>query len=161
MEHDGRAFFERFIEDVEPGDRFVHWPGRTMTEWANDFFSLATMNHQPLHIDKQYSSATQHGQRLVNGLLVLSTAVGMSIPNLSGAVIANLEYERVAHHAPVFIGDTIYAETAVLDVRLSRSKPDRGIVHVETKVANQRKELVLTFARRFMLPRRPVRSTIG
>jgi len=161
MEHDERTLFERYLEELEPGDRFVHWPGRTMTEWQNDFFSLATMNHQPLHIDRAYSAASQHGQRLVNGLLVLSTAVGMSIPNLSGAVIANLAYERVAHHAPVFIGDTIYAETVVLDIRPSRSKPDRGIVQVETRVTNQNQELVLTYERRFMLPRRPSRSTIG
>jgi acyl dehydratase len=161
MDHDGRAPFERYLEDLAPGDRFVHWPGRTMTEWQNDYFSLSTMNHQPLHIDRNYASATQHKQRLVNGLLVLSTAVGMSIPGLSGAVIANLEYERVTHHAPVFIGDTIYAETAVLDIRPSRSKPDRGIVHVETRVTNQRGELVLVFGRRFMLPRRPAKSTIG
>ena len=155
MEHSGRATFERHLEDLRPGDRFRHWPGRTMTEAANNAFCFWTLNQQPLHLDAEYAAKTQHGRRLVNGLLVLSVAVGVSIPDLSGATIANLEYEHVRHQAPVFIGDTIYAETTVLDVRPSRSRPDRGIVHVETRVTNQRGEDVLTFTRRFMVPRRP------
>ena len=155
MEHSGRATFERYLEDLRPGDHFRHWPGRTMTEAANNAFCFWTLNQQPLHLDAESAATTQHGRRLVNGLLVLSVAVGVSIPDLSGATIANLEYEHVRHQAPVFIGDTIYARTEVLDKRLSKSRPDRGIVHVETRVTNQRGEEVLTFTRRFMVPRRP------
>ncbi len=155
MEHSGRAAFERYLDDLQPGDRFVHWPGRTITEAANEAFCFWTMNRQPLHLDAEYARQSQHGQRLVNGLLVMSIAVGLSIPGLSGNTIANLGYDQVDHHAPVFIGDTIYAETTVQEVRPSRSRPDRGIVHAQTRVWNQRGETVLTFSRRFMLPRRP------
>lgn len=154
MEHSGREAFERYLDDLQPGDKFIHWPGRTITEAANDAFCFWTMNRQPLHLDAEYARASQHGQRLVNGLLVLSIAVGMSVPGLSGNTIANLEYDRVVHHAPVFIGDTIYAETTVVGVRPSRSRPDRGIVEAETRAWNQRGEQVLTFARKFMLPRK-------
>ncbi len=155
MQHSGRQRFERNLEDFHEGDLFSHWPGRTITESANEAFCLLTMNHQPLHLDAEYAKASQHGRTLVNGLLVLSTAVGMSVPDLSGAVIANLDYEHVTHHAPVFVGDTIYAESKVLAVRPSASRPDRGIVQVETSVKNQRSELALSFKRRFMIPKRP------
>lgn len=142
------------MEDFEEGDVYAHWPGRTITESANEAFCLLTMNHQPLHLDAEYAKASQHGRTLVNGLFILSTAVGMSIPDLSGAAIANLDYEQVVHHGPVFIGDTIYAESTVLNVRASGSRPDRGIVQVESRVANQRGEVVLAFRRRFMVPKR-------
>ena len=138
----------------QPGEVHTHWPGRTITEAANENFCVWTMNHQPLHLDAEYAASSQHGQRLVNGLLVLSIAVGVSIPGLSGATIANLDYQQVVHNGPVFIGDTIYAESTVLDVRQSQSRPDRGIVQVETRVANQRGDSVLTFKRRFMVPKR-------
>ncbi|MEE9285047.1 MAG: MaoC family dehydratase [Dehalococcoidia bacterium] len=154
MEHAGQETFERYLEDLRPGDRYRHWPGRTMTEAANNAFCFWTMNQQPLHLDAEYAAETQYGRRLINGLLVLSVAVGMSIRGLSGATIANLEYERVVHEAPVFIGDTVYAETTVLEVRESRTRPDRGIVQVETRVTNQSGQRVVTFTRRFMLPRR-------
>lgn len=77
----------------------------------------------------------------------------MCIPNLSGVMIVNLDYEQVTHRAPVFVGDTIYAESAVLSVRAPGNRPDRGIVQVETEVANQKGELVLSFKRRFMVPK--------
>ena len=158
MHYSGRERFERFLDDLREGDVYSHWPGRTITEAANEAFCLLTMNHQPLHLDAEYAKGTQHGKPLVNGLLVLSTAVGMSVPDLSGATIANLDYEVVTHHAPVFIGDTMYAETTVLNVRESASRPDRGIVQVETKVSNQRGEMVLSFRRRFMTPKRPAKA---
>ncbi len=154
MHYSGRAQFERYFEDVQTGDVITHWPGRTITEHANEEFCLLTMNHQPLHLDAEYAKGTQHGRLLVNGLLVFSTAVGMSVAGLSGATIANLDYEVVTHQHPVFIGDTIYAETTILDKRESRGKPDRGIVHVETRVLNQRGEQVLSFRRHFLLPKR-------
>jgi acyl dehydratase len=115
-------------------------------------FCMLTMNHNPLHIDEHYAAHAQHGRRVVVGLLVFSTAVGMSVPDVSGKCIANLEYEEVKHEAPVFHGDTIYAETTVLDKRRSESKTDRGIVHVETRARNQRGEIVLSFRRRVLVP---------
>lgn len=134
---------------------FEHWPGRTITEADDTWFSLLTMNQHPLHIDAHYASGTQHGQRLVVGTLVFSIIVGQSVADISGKAIANLEYEEIKHIAPVFHGDTIYSETRVLEVKESRSKPDRGIVTVETRGFNQRRETVLTLRRRVLVPKRP------
>ena len=133
---------------------YKHWPGRTITEYDDTLFSMLTMNHNPLHIDANYCETTQHKQRLVVGPLIFSIALGMSVPDVSGKAIANLEFENVKHLAPTFHGDTIYAETRVLDKRLSATKPDRGIVTVETIAYNQRGENVLSFKRRVLVPTR-------
>ncbi|MHB8598548.1 MAG: MaoC family dehydratase [Ktedonobacteraceae bacterium] len=146
--------FGRCYEEFEVGDVYKHWPGRTITEYDDTLFSMLTMNHNPLHIDANYAEDTQHGQRLVVGPLIFSIALGMSVPDVSGKAIANLEFENVRHLAPTFHGDTIYAETKVLDKQLSRSKSDRGIVTVETIAYNQRGENVLSFKRRVMVPTR-------
>ncbi len=146
--------FGRCYEEFEVGDVYKHWPGRTITEYDDTLFSMLTMNHNPLHIDANYAEDTQHGQRLVVGPLIFSIALGMSVPDVSGKAIANLEFENVRHLAPTFHGDTIYAETKVLDKQLSSSKPDRGIVTVETIAYNQRGENVLSFKRRVMVPTR-------
>ena len=148
------ANFGRFYEEFETGQVFPHWPGRTISESDNTWFSLLTMNQHPLHIDAHYASQTQHGQRLVVGTLVFSIVVGLSVADISGRAIANLEYEEIKHIGPVFHGDTIYAETKVLDKRESQSKPDRGIVTVETRGFNQRGETVLTLRRRVLIPKR-------
>lgn len=152
--YDGRDRFGRYFDDFKPGDVYKHWPGITITEEMNTQFCLLTMNHMPLHIDKNWAGASQHGQRIVVGTLVLSLAVGMSVPDTSGKTIANLEYEKVTHDGPVWIGDTVYAESEVLDKKESSSKPDRGVVHVETRVLNQKEQRVLTFRRRFLVPKR-------
>ena len=148
-----RQRFGRYFEEFNVGDVYTHWPGRTITEADDTLFCMLTMNHNPLHIDAHYAAATVHGQRLVVGLLVFSTAVGMSVPDVSGKCIANLGYEEIRHTGPVFHGDTIYAETRVLEKRESESKPDRGIVRVETRVTNQRGETVLTFRRSVLVPK--------
>ena len=150
--------FGRYFEDFTVGEVFKHWPGRTITEADNTWFSLLTMNQHPLHIDAHYASQTQHGQRLVVGTLVFSIVVGMSVADISGRAIANLEYEEIKHDGPVFIGDTIYAESRILDKRASAKKPDRGIVHVETHALNQRGERVLTLKRRVLVPMRLERA---
>jgi acyl dehydratase len=150
--------FGQYFEDFEVGQVFRHWPGRTISEADDTWFSLLTMNQNPLHIDAHYASQTQHGQRLVVGTLVFSIAVGMSVADVSGRAIANLEYNEIKHTAPVFHGDTIYAESKILDKRESRSKEDRGIVHVETRAFNQRGETVLTYKRRVLIPKRPKES---
>ena len=155
MIHDGRESFGGYLEDFESGDVFKHWPGKTVTEGDNHLFSLLTMNTNPLHIDENYMREHQHGKILVAGPLVISLVVGMSVRDTSGKAVANLEYERITHDAPVFQGDTIYAESEILEVRGSRSRPDRGIVHMESRGFNQSGEKVLTLRRRFLVPRRP------
>ncbi len=112
------------------------------------------MNPNPLHIDAHYAAQTQHGQRLVNGLLVFSVAVGLSVRDISLRAVANLEYEAIRHLAPTFHGDTLDAETTVLDKWESKGKPDRGVVYVETRASNQREETVLTFRRKVLLYKR-------
>jgi len=144
--------FGRTFEEFEIGDTYRHWPGRTITEYDDTLFCMLTMNHNPLHIDANYAENTQFKQRLVVGPLIFSIALGMSVPDISGKAIANLEFEYVKHLGPTFHGDTIYAETTVLDKKLSSSKPDRGIVTVETIAYNQRGETVLSFKRRMMVP---------
>ena len=155
MTQDGRDTFGRYLEDFAPGQVFKHWPGKTITEMDNHLFSLLTMNHNPLHLDEHYMKDHQHGRILVNGTLVLSLVVGMSVRDTSGKAIANLGYERITHDGPVFQGDTIYAESEVLEVTESRSRPDRGVVLIESRAFNQRDERILTLRRRFLAPKRP------
>lgn len=154
MDHDGREAFGSWYEDYTVGDIYKHWPGRTVNEYDDTLFSMITMNHAPLHIDEHYMSGSQFGQRLVNGLFVISLVVGMTVREISGKAIANLEYETVKHLGPTFHGDTIYAETEILEKRESRSKNDRGILYVETRAWNQRDETILTLRRRVMIPKR-------
>jgi len=145
--------FGFFLEEYTKGDIYSHFPGKTITESDNNLFSLLTMNHHPLHLDIEYCKNTQHGQILVVGTLVFSLVVGMTVSTISGKAIANLDYEKITHDGPVFIGDTITAETEILSVRESKSKPDRGILYVETRAYNQRKEKVLTFRRHVLIPK--------
>lgn len=154
MDHDGREAFGSWYEDYQVGDIYKHWPGRTVNEYDDTLFSMITMNHAPLHIDEHYMSSSQFGQRLVNGLFVISLVVGMTVREISGKAIANLEYETVKHLGPTFHGDTIYAETEILEKRESKSKNDRGILYVETRAWNQRDETILTLRRRVMIPKR-------
>jgi acyl dehydratase len=147
--------FGRYFEEFEVNQVLRHWPGRTISEADDTWFSLLTMNQNPLHIDAHYSSKTQHGQRLVVGTLVFSIAVGLSVADVSGRAIANLEYEEIKHVSPVFHGDTIYAESRILEKTESRSKRDRGIVYLETRAFNQRGDTVLAFKRRVLIPKSP------
>jgi acyl dehydratase len=144
--------FGRYLEDFKEGDVYKHFPGKTITESDNNLFSLLTMNHHPIHLDSVYAEKKQHGKILVVGTYVFSLVVGMSVTDVSGRAIANLEYERVVHESPSFIGDTITAETEVLEVRYSKTKSDRGIVYVETRAFNQNNVKVLTFRRRVLIP---------
>jgi acyl dehydratase len=147
--------FGRYFEDFEVGDVYRHWPGKTITESDDHLFCMITMNHHPLHTDAWYAEqATQFGQNVVVGNLVYSLVLGMSVPDVSGAAIANLEIETLQHKMPTFHGDTIYAVTTVLDKVESRSKPDRGVVAVETKGFNQRGEEVCYFRRKVLVPKR-------
>ncbi|MBN2461064.1 MAG: MaoC family dehydratase [Candidatus Cloacimonetes bacterium] len=145
--------FGRYWEEFRIGDVIRHWPGKTVTESDNNLFCLLTMNHHPLHLDENYSHSTDFKKRVVVGTYVASLAVGMSVSDISGKAIANLDYENIIHKAPVFIGDTLYAETEILETRASRTKLDRGIVFVETRVRNQAGALVLTMRRHILVPK--------
>jgi len=145
----------RYLEDFTPGEVIKHWPGRTIRDFDDTWFTLLTMNTNPLHFDEHFASQSQHGRCLVNGTLVFALAVGMSVRDISENAIANLEYEKILHLAPTFHGDTLYAESEILEVTPSTSKSDRGIVYVETRALNQKGERVLSLRRRVMIPRRP------
>jgi acyl dehydratase len=152
--------YGRYLEEFQPGEVIRHWPGRTITEADCTWFALLTMNQHPVHSDAHYAAThTQHKQRLVLGPLVFAVGIGMTVADVSGRAIANLEIERIVHDGPVFIGDTIYSESTVLAVRESR-QGDRGTVTVETRVSNQRGERVMTFRRTALVPRR-THPTLG
>ncbi len=152
--------YGRYFEEFTVGEVIKHWPGRTITEADCTWFALLTMNQHPVHSDAHYAATqTQHGQRLVLGPLVFSIGIGMTVADVSGKAIANLEIEKITHDAPTFIGDTLYSESTVLATRES-SKGDRGTVTVETRVLNQRGERVMTFKRTALLPTR-THATLG
>ena len=147
--------FGRYFEEFEIGAVYRHWPGKTVTESDDHLFCLLTMNHHPLHLDVHYAETSTHFQRnVVVGNYVYSILLGMSVPDVSGKAIANLEVESLRHTAPTFHGDTIYGETTVLDKRESKSKQDRGTVKVHTRVHNQDGVLVAEFKRLVLVPRR-------
>jgi acyl dehydratase len=143
-----------YFEDFSPGQVIEHQLSKTIFESDNNLFSLITMNFHPVHTNVDYAERNQHGRILVVGTLVFSLAVGLTVPDISGKAIANLEYESVLHLAPVFIGDTIYARTKVLEKTESTTKNDRGIIKVETTVYNQNKEDVLIFYRKVLIKKK-------
>ena len=151
MEIDVYDSYGRFYDDFEKGMIFKHWPGKTITQSDNHNFCLLTMNNSPLHLDVEYM---KNHKPIVVGLLVLSIIVGMTVQDLSGKAIANLGYELVSHDGPVFEGDTLYAQSEVIEMRVSKSNPDAGIVKVETLGYNQDKEKILTLRRNIYIPLR-------
>ena len=153
--YDGRDKFGRYYEEFVVGDVYKHWPSKTITESEDHLFCDITMNHHPLHSDRWYAEEeTQFKQNVVVGNFVYSLVLGMSVPDVSGKAIANLEIETLKHSKPTFHGDTIRAETTVLDKVESTSRPDRGIVTVETRGINQRGEEVCYFKRKVMVPKK-------
>lgn len=145
-----------YYEDFIVGEEIIHSLSKTIFESDNNFFSLLTMNHHPVHTNLDYAHENQHGKVLVVGTLVFSLVVGMTVPDISGKAIANLGYEDVMHLYPVFINDTIYAKTKILDKYDSKTKPDRGIVYVETVAYNQDKIDVLTFRRKILVKKQDI-----
>ena len=138
----------KYYEDLEVGARFKHSVGRTITEMDNVLFCALTMNSQPLHINEDYASKTQFGQRLVNGIFTMGLVVGLSVADVTeGTIVANVAYDKVAHPHPVYHGDTIYAETEVLEKRESKSNPDRGIVRLKQTGRNQHGVVVVELER--------------
>lgn len=147
----------KYFEDLEVGQRFRHAQGRTITEADNTLFCALTMNTQPLHLNADFAEKTVYGQRIVNGLLTLSLAVGLTVGDLTeGTVIANLGYDRVSHPNPVFHGDTLYVESEVVEKRESASKPDRGVVRLKHVGRKPDGTVAVEFERTVMFLKRPV-----
>lgn len=145
-----------YYEDFVIGDEIQHSLSKTIFESDNNFFSLLTMNHHPVHTNMDYAAKNQHGKILVVGTLVFSLAVGITVPDISGKAIANLEYESIKHLNPVFLNDTIYVRTKILDKRESKSKSDRGIIYVESIAYNQNGVDVLSFRRKVLVKERVI-----
>ena len=145
----------RYYEDFTVGETYRHWPGRTITAADNTWFTLLTMNQHPIHFDEEYAKTTEFGKPLVNSTLTLAIVVGMSVQDVSQHAVANLGWTDIAMPAPVFNGDTLYAESTVLEKRLSKSRPTQGIVTVATRAWKQDDTTVMTFKRSVLVPRRP------
>ncbi len=144
--------FGRYFEDFEVGDVYKHWPGKTITEYDDHLFCMITMNHHPLHTNEWFAAnETPQGKNVVVGNLVYSLVLGMSVPDISGSCIANLEVTDLKHKKPTFHGDTIYAESKCIDKVESTSKNDRGIVTVESKGFNQHGDEVCSYTRKLMV----------
>ena len=149
-----RESFGRHFEDFKVGDVYEHRPGRTISETDNTWFTLLTMNTHPLHFDTAYAAKTEFGRPLVNSCLTLSIVAGMSVSDLSQKAVANLGWDKVRLTAPVFAGDTLYAESEVLEVRESKSRPTEGIVTVRTTGKKADGTTFMTFERAILVPRR-------
>jgi itaconyl-CoA hydratase len=149
-----RESFGRHLEDFRVGDVHEHRPGRTISETDNTWFTLLTMNQHPLHIDAAYAETTEFGRPVVNSCLTLALVTGMSVADLSQQAVANLGWDKVRLTAPVFAGDTLYAESEVLEVRESRSRPTQGVVTVRTTGKKADGTVVMTFERSILVPRR-------
>jgi len=147
-----RESYGRYFEDFEIDDIYEHRPGRTITETDNTWFTLLTMNQHPLHFDKEYGAKTEFGKVLVNSCLTISLVTGMSVSDISQKTIANLGWDKVRLSGPVFIGDTLYAESRVLSKRESNSRPNQGIVSVETIGTKQDGTAVISFDRSMLIP---------
>ena len=144
----------RYYEDFSVGDVYKHPYGRTVTETDNVWFTNVTMNLNPMHFNEAYAAETEFGERLVDGTFVIALAVGMSVIDVSTNATANLGYNDVRHHGPVFHGDTLFAESEVLDKRESDSRNHVGIVSTELRTYNQDDELVLSLERTPMVLKR-------
>ena len=149
-----RESYGRYLEDFNVGDVYEHRPGRTISEADNTWFTLLTMNQHPLHFDAEYAAKSEFGKPLVNSCLTLSIVAGMSVSDVSQKTIANLGWDTVRMPAPVFNGDTLYAESEVLSIRESKSRPTQGIVTIRTIGKNQDGTDVISFERTMLIPKR-------
>jgi acyl dehydratase len=141
-----------YFDELEEGVRYMHSPGRTITEADNVLFTTMTMNPQSLHLDAAWSAQTEFGERLVNSMLTLATMVGLSVAQLTqGTIVANLGFGEVAFPAPVRVGDTLYADTVVVGKRLSSSRPGQGIVEFAHTMRNQDDVVVATATRKTLM----------
>jgi len=149
-----RESFGRYFEEFEVGDVYEHRPGRTISETDNTWFTLLTMNNHPLHFDAEYAAKSEFKRPLVNSCLTLSIVVGMSVSDVSYKAIGNLGWSDIKLTAPVFAGDTLYAESEVIAKRESQSRPTQGIVTVRTRGLNQDAKVVISYERTVLVPKR-------
>ena len=149
----------RYFEDFAVGDVYEHKLGKTVTTADNMWFTLLTMNTNPIHVDHHYSAQTEFGRPLVNSCFTLALVTGISVPDVSENALANLGWDGVKLPNPVFEGDTIYARSEVLEARASRSRPSVGIVRVRTTGYNQAGQTVIEFDRSVMVYRRGAAPT--
>jgi itaconyl-CoA hydratase len=149
-----RESFGRYYEDFQPGDVYEHRPGRTISEADNTWFTLLTMNTHPLHFDAAYAAHSEFGRPLVNSCLTLSIVVDMSVSDVSQKAIGNLGWTDIKLTAPVFVGDTIYAESEVLSKRESAKRPTQGIVTVRTTGRKHDGTVFISFERTVLVPKR-------
>ncbi|MQC25833.1 MAG: MaoC family dehydratase [Chloroflexi bacterium] len=146
----------KYYEELSVGERMTHAARHTISQEENRAFCEMTHNTQPLHLDEVFAAQTPFGRPIVNGLLTLGVVVGLSVEDLTaGTIVANLGYDNVQHPTPAFPGDSIRAETEVLDKRESKSKPDRGIVRLRQTGFNQKDEVVVDLERTVMFLKKP------
>ena len=151
----------RAFGDFAVGDVYRSAVGRTVTESDNLLFTMLTLNTNELHFNEEAAKATEWGRILVNSTFTLALTLGLSVPDTTQAGGVNLGWREIRLPKPVFVGDTIWAETEVTEVRESASRPSHGIVSVRTRGINQRSEVVCEFARSFLSPKEPVQSFPG
>ena len=149
-----RERFGRYYEDFTVGDIYEHRPGRTITETDNAWFTLLTMNTHPMHFDAEYAKHSEFGRCIVCSPLTVAIMVGMSVTDVSQKAIANLGWKEIRLTHPLFAGDTLTAESEVLDKRESKSRPNAGIVSVRTRGFNQHGVLVCEFDRTMLIAKR-------
>jgi len=149
-----RGRLGRYLEDFVVGDVYEHFPGRTITETDNIQFSLLTMNLHPMHCDSNFATRSEFGKPLVNSGLTLAIVLGMTVADVSGMAIANLGWTDIKLTAPVFPGDTVYAESEVLETRESKSRPTQGIVTVRTIGRKADGTVFMSFVRSMLIPKR-------
>lgn len=149
-----RESFGRYYEDFVVGDTYEHRPGRTVTQNENIWFTLLTMNTHPMHFDEEYAKHSEFGKCIVASPFTLALMVGMSVTDVSQKAIANLGWNDIRMTHPLFAGDTLYAESEVLDKRESKSRPNAGIVTVRTTGINQDGKVVCTFERIILIAKK-------
>ncbi len=149
-----RESFGRHFEDFEVGAVYEHRPGRTISEADNTWFTLLTMNQHPLHIDAAYAANSEFGRPVVNSALTLAIVTGMSVSDISQKAIANLGWDKIRLTAPVFAGDTVYAESEVLSMRESKSRPNQGVVTVRTTGRKADGTAFMNYERTVLVPKR-------
>ena len=149
-----RESYGRYYEDFVVGDIYEHRPGRTITQTDNIWFSLLTMNQHPLHIDEEFGKGTEFGKTLVLSPLTVSLMVGMSVSDISQKAIANLGWTDIVLPHPLYVGDTLYAESEVLEKRESKSRPNDGIVTVQTTGKNKDGTIVASYKRSALIPKK-------
>ena len=146
----------RFFDEWQVGEIIAHEIRRTVTETDNVLFSTMTHNPQPLHIDREAARASEFGQILVNGTFTFALLIGLSVSDTTlGTLVANLGYDKLAMPRPVFIGDTLRADSEVKELKESRSRPGAGIVTFQHRAINQRDEIVCQCLRSALIKRRP------